>query len=238
MDEPAGSFPSTHWSIIAAAQAQSPEARVALGRLCERYWYPIYAFIRRRVHDRHRAEDLTQDFFEDIVGGTMLKHADPKRGRFRSFLLACCGNHVLSAHRYATAAKRAGSQTILSLDFRHADEQYRLEPADNVDAEQLFNRRWAMGILAETFATLEGEYALRKRSPWFDHLKAYLTGDDDAGYATIAEMVGSTEDAIKKEASRFRQRFAEILREKVGMGLSDPNDVDDEIRQLMAVVSC
>lgn len=230
-----GEFPSTVWGqIVRAGAGDSPEA---LADLCGRYWYPVYAYIRRQVRDAHKAEDLTQGFFGYVLEKEVIAQADPSRGRFRSFLLSCCKHYLLNRDRYERAGKRGGGRPVLSLDFDDAGRRYDREPADPADPEALFRRRWAFTLLEETFAALEGEYRAAGHGALFARLKPALAGDPDAaGYAAIGQAVGMTENAVKKAAQRLRERFGAELRRRVADTVDGPAAVAEEIQDLFAAV--
>lgn len=230
-----GEFPSSQWSQIARAGAG--DAPGALADLCGRYWYPIYAYIRRQVRDAHKAEDLTQGFFTRVLEKEVIAQADPARGRFRSFLLTCCKRYLANRDRDERAVKRGGGRPVLSLDFDDAGQRYDREPADPADPEALFRRRWAFTLLEETFTALEAEYGAAGHGVLFVRLKPALAGDPDAaGYAAIGQAVGMTENAVKKAAQRLRERFGAELRRRVSDTVDGPAGVDDEIQDLFAAV--
>jgi RNA polymerase sigma-70 factor (ECF subfamily) len=233
-----GSFPSSHWSVIVRARDASPEeARIALEDLCRRYWYPLYAYVRRQVGTHHEAEDVTQGFFAHLLQKDVIAEADPARGRFRAFLLSCCKNY-LSKHRRATGAeKNGGHLQKLPLDFENADGRYAREPADLGDAEQLYLRRWALTVLDESFALLEAEYEADGRGELFRHLRPTLTrGEDAQSCAAIGLAVQLSEAAVRKAAQRMRGRFRDVLRRRIGDTVDGPEAVDDELRDLFAAV--
>lgn len=231
-----GAFPSSHWSLIALVGDSDPaRARDALVELCQRYWYPLYVFVRREVGSAHEAEDVTQGFFAHILEHSVIKGADQKRGRFRSYLMSCCKNYLANHRRSARAAKRGGLAIIM--DFSAAASRYALEPVDPVDAEMLYLRRWAFTLLDETFAALEHEYRAEGRPELMALLKPTLSGDVEAQpYAEIGRRLNMSENAVKKAAQRLRARFGEELRSRVEDTVDDPKDAADELRDLFAVV--
>jgi RNA polymerase sigma-70 factor (ECF subfamily) len=231
-------FPTSQWSLIARASAGDVDAgRMALAELCRRYWYPIYAFVRRLVASNHDAEDITQGFFSHLLGSELIAGADRSRGRFRTYLLACCKNYIANHKRAARAEKRGGQTAIVAIDFDDAATRYSREPADPVDAEHLFIRRWALMLLEETIATLQSEYDANGRGDLFARLRPTLTSDPEAAtYATIASELHMTEDAVRKAAQRMRERFRDELRRRIADTVESEDDIADEIRDLFAAV--
>ena len=213
-------------------------ARRALEELCGTYWSPVYAFIRRRDFSPADAEDLTQAFFVHFLESEFVRAADHDRGRFRSYLLKSVSNFLSADRRTQKAQKRGGGVHIQSLDFESGERQYRKETSDSLTAEQLFERRWAVTLLDYTIAQLRGEYEERDRLPLFEALEAHLNGDDSRiPYAQLCETLQMSEDAVKQAARRIKLRYREILRAQIGETVESPEDVDDELRQLLTALS-
>jgi RNA polymerase sigma factor (sigma-70 family) len=231
-------FATTHWSLVAAAQEpDTPAAREALADLCRAYWFPVYAYVRRRGHDRHKAEDLTQAFFARLLEKNDLAAADKTRGRFRTFLLTACQHFLANQHDYARAKKRGGGKVPLSLDFAAAEGRYANEPADPETAERAFERRWALELLDAALAELRAEYVESGRGKLFDTLKGCLAaGGADAAYADLAAELGMTEGAVKVAVHRLRQQYRDRLRSAIARTVADEADVDDEVRDLFAAL--
>jgi RNA polymerase sigma factor (sigma-70 family) len=231
-------FATTHWSLVRAAGGpSSAEAKAALEALCEAYWYPLYAFIRRRGHGPEEVRDLTQAFFATFLEKRFLHAADCRRGRFRSFLMATCANFLGKELERGRALKRGGGRRTFSLDFEAAEGRYLREPADEMTPERLYERRWAMTLLDRVVTRLGEEYALAGKSPLFGRLRGTLTGDHgSATYREIGEELGMTEGAVKVAAHRVRRRFRELLREEISRVVSAPEEIDDEIRLLFEAV--
>jgi RNA polymerase sigma-70 factor (ECF subfamily) len=230
-------FPSSNWSLIAHAAGDDPEpARQALADLCRRYWYPVYAFVRRQLENVHDAEDATQGFFAHLLANNVVAAVDPARGRFRTYLLACCKNYLAKHRRAERAEKHGGRVAILNLDFVWAVARYAREPIDASDPDRLFLRRWAFTLLEETFAELEQEYQADGRSELFARLRSALIDDQAPTYAAIGQEIGMSESAVKKAAQRMRERFGVVLRRRVADTLDDSTTVEDEIRDLFAAV--
>jgi RNA polymerase sigma-70 factor (ECF subfamily) len=214
-----------------------PEARNALAALCETYWYPLYAFVRRQGHAPADAEDLTQGFFTRLLEKGDLRHVGPERGRFRSFLLASIKHFMINQWHRSRAAKRGGARTILPLDFDVAEGRYSREPFHEQTAERLFDRQWALTALDRVRAALAQEAAAVGNSEQFGTLQNYLTGDKPAeSYTEVAKKLGTTEAAVKMAVSRLRRRFHERLREEIAQTVQADSLVDDEIRDLISAL--
>ncbi len=231
-------FATTHWSLVLAARARAePGAEEALASLCHAYWYPLYAYIRRRGRGADEARDLTQEFFARLLEKDFLGQADRTKGRFRSFLLAACGHFLANEHDRARAAKRGGGRRPLSLDGRDAEDRYRVEPADILTPERLFERRWALTLLEEVLARLRADFAARGKERLFDLLRGTLVGERDAPpYREVARRLGMTEGAVKVAVHRLRQQYRDLLREEIGRTVESPEQIDDEIRDLFAAL--
>jgi RNA polymerase sigma factor (sigma-70 family) len=223
---PQRGFATTRWSLVAAAQHQ---ADAALADLCRLYWYPLYAYVRRRGHDAAEAEDLTQGFFARLLEKNGLASVTPDRGRFRSFLLTACQNFLANEHERANALKRGGGR-VVSLD--DADTRYRREPDHGETPERLFERRWALELLDQALRRLRDEYQKKGKAQLFDALKGTLAGGGSAPYAELAATLGLTEGAVKATVHRLRGRYAELLREEIGETVAAPAEIDDEVRAL------
>lgn len=232
-------FETTRWSLVLAAAGRvTPEADRALAALCATYWYPLYAFVRRRGHDPERAADLTQGFFVRLLEKNDFQSLDPARGRFRAFLLAACKHFLANERDWATAQKRGGGCFPVPIDRRDAEGRYLAEPAHNLTPERLFDRRWAILLLDQSLDQLGREYEQAGKGARFERLKCVLTGCEPAGtYAETGEALGMTEAAVKKAAQRLRDRYREILRERIAETVDDPGQVDDEIRALFGVLA-
>lgn len=230
-------FATTRWSLVAAAQdPAAPESRQALADLCAAYWYPVYAYVRRRGHDHHRAQDLTQAFFARLLEKNDLADADRTRGRFRSFLLTACQHFLANQHDHAKAKKRGGGRSHVALDFGGADDRYAREPAHDDTPERLFDRRWALDLLDRALAELRTEYEESGRGKLFEALKGTLTGGADAAYAELARSLDMTEGAVKLAVHRLRQRYRDRLRAAIAETVEKPEDVDEEVRDLFAAL--
>jgi RNA polymerase sigma factor (sigma-70 family) len=236
----AGAFQATQWSLVlAASQPDSTEAREALAKLCGSYWYPVYAFIRRRGYNPEQAKDLTQELFIRLIERRRLQVADRGRGRFRSFLLACV-QHLLSEERKREKAiKRGGQYSFVPLDDILAESRYGSEPADVMSPERLFERRWALTLLDQTLEQLKREYIEADKGLQFDALQLFLSGakDADSSYAEVAVRLNLSDNAVRQAAYRMRCRFAELFRMHVAQTVAGPQELEAELAQLRAVLS-
>lgn len=245
VDDPNSShrrFEPTRWSLVAAAAgtgAAEPTARAALEELCRGYWYPLYAYVRRRGTDADAARDLVQAFFLRLLETGAFAAADPARGKFRTFLLTALTHFQANEWRRDHALKRGGGRAHLSLDFDAGEGRYAreaAEPADRDTPESLFERRWAMALLARATDRLRRDQMAGDRPELGRRLIAVLAGESDASYAAVGAACGTTEGAVKVAAHRLRARYRELLRAEVAQTLADGESVDDELRALFEAV--
>jgi RNA polymerase sigma-70 factor (ECF subfamily) len=232
-------FTTTHWTmVLSARRSDSPQAAEALEKLCRTYWYPLYAYVRRRGHAPHDAQDLTQEFFARLLGNNYLGAVDREKGKFRSFLLASL-NHFLSNERdRANAAKRGGGRTVISLDETVAEGQYQLEPASDVSPEKVFEQRWAVTLLDQAFKRLREEFAAAGKAELFDQLKPFLAeGASSGDYASVGAQLHMTPSAVAVAVHRLRQRYGELVRAEIANTVASPADIEDEMRHLLAVLA-
>jgi RNA polymerase sigma-70 factor (ECF subfamily) len=202
--------------VLAAGGAEAPEATAALENLCRIYWYPLYVYVRRRGYDVHVAQDLVQSFFARLLAKDYLQRADRTRGKFRAFLLTSLQRFLVDEWDHARRLKRGGGQAPISLDGLAADERYKLEPIEPMDAARLYDRRWATTLLELTLQRLGEEETARGRAKHFDELQPFLAGEGQrAGYAEAAERLGLSIAAARMAASRLRGRYRELLREEI-----------------------
>ena len=235
-----GRFATTHWSVVrAAGRPLSPRYQQALGTLCQTYWFPLYAYLRRQGYHTHQAEEYTQAFFARILEKHGLRLADPKRGKFRSFLLAALKHFVGNELDRARAQKRGGGRKVLSLDFENAESQYALEPTHQLSPEKLFERSWALTVLERTMTRLQAESASTNKQELFDHLKVYLTvKKSSVPYREAAAKLKMTEGAVKVSVHRLRRRYRELLRDEIAQTVTTEDEIDEEIRDLFAALTC
>lgn len=205
-----------------------------MAELCRVYWYPLYAFLRRQGHAAHEAEDLTQEFFANLLGRPFLANVDREKGKFRSFLLVSL-KHFLSDQRdRAAAQKRGGGVHVISLDSLDAETRYRLEPAQDLTPEKMFEKQWALSVLEQVLSRLHAELAAEGKAALFEALKETLMGGNAGRYAVIADQLGMTEGAVKTAVHRMRHRYRTLMREEIAQTVAGPEEVDDEIRYLMS----
>jgi RNA polymerase sigma-70 factor (ECF subfamily) len=232
---PPASFQTTHWSLVLrAGQGASPQSHEALEALCRVYWYPLYSFIRRQGHGPEEAQDLTQEFFSQLLARNALALADPAKGRFRSFLLASLKNLLANEWKRGRRQKRGGGATAFSLDAVAAEERFSLEPADSSTPETIYERRWAEALLDRVLTRLHHECDASGRTERFETLKGFLL--DDRGTTSLADAatrLGLSVVAVKGVVHRLRRRCREIFREEVAHTVERPEEVDGEIRQLL-----
>jgi RNA polymerase sigma-70 factor (ECF subfamily) len=232
-------FHTTHWSVVlAAGEEGSEEAGAALSRLCQTYWFPVYAFIRKRGHSPEQAQDFTQEFFAVFLEKNYVAKAARDRGRFRAFLMSSVENFLHNQHDRAQAQKRGGGRTLLSLDYEDAEQRYQIEPVEESDPATIFEQQWAATLLETVLNRMREEFSAEGRAGLFDDLQGHLWGDADSiPYALLAQKSGLTEGNLKTVAHRLRQRCRALLREEITHTVAKPGDVDDELRHLMRIVS-
>ena len=224
--------------MLSAADSRSATAQEALEKLCRTYWYPIYAYLRRRGCGEHDAQDLTQGFFAQLLERRSIQSVEREKGKFRSFLLASLNYYVADERDRANAQKRGGGREVLSLDAQEAEQRYRLEPVDERSPEKIFEHRWAMALLDQVLVRLGQEFAEAGKRELFERLQAFLVeGTGERTYAEVAREMGMTEEAVKKAAQRIRQRYHQLFREEIAQTVASPAEVDEELRHLCQVLN-
>ena len=233
----AAQFATTHWSVVlAAGDGASPESSAALERLCRTYWYPLYAFVRRKGYSVEDAEDLVQDFFSTFLQKGYVERADPARGRFRSLLLTSMQNFLHNAQDRLTALKRGGGQRFFSWDITAVEDRYRAQPGEGLTPEKAYEKRWAATLLQEVLDRVREDFKVTGRAELFEQLKGHLWAEDDAvPYAQLGANLGMTPMALKVTVHRLRQRFGERLREEIAHTVSDAAEVEHEIQYLIGL---
>jgi RNA polymerase sigma factor (sigma-70 family) len=231
-------FATTRWSVVlAAAHNDTTKAQAALEKLCLTYWYPLYAYVRRRGYSAHDAQDLTQGFFAHLLERHSIVAADPNRGRFRSFMLGVMNHFLADEWHRARAQKRGGGATFLPLQFDTAETRYGHEPVDRTTPEQNYERRWAMALLEEVLRRLGDEYKQEGRAELFAELNPCLVGERTAQpYAELAARLGVSEGTVKSAVHRLRQRYRQLLREEIAHTVAEPGEADAELHHLFAVL--
>jgi RNA polymerase sigma factor (sigma-70 family) len=232
-------FATTHWSVVLLAAGNgSADAERALARLCETYWYPLYVYIRRRGHACEDAQDLTQGFFARLLDKNSLDHADPERGRFRSFLLSSVENFLNNEWDRSMAQKRGGGCKTISWDEQDAEGRYLNEPVENMTPQRIFEKRWAGTLLELVLKKMRTEFLVSGRPELFEALKTHLWSDEVAiSYAELAVRLNMTIVAIKVTVHRLRHRYRELLREEISHTVASAEEVNDEIRHLISIMS-
>jgi RNA polymerase sigma factor (sigma-70 family) len=230
-------FPTTRWTlVVAAGDPQRKDARSALVFLCENYWYPLYAYLRRRGHPADQAQDLTQEFFMRVLEGRYLDRANPEKGRFRSFILTSLKFFVADEEDRQRARKRGGG-SLVPLEFSSGESRYQREPGHDETPEHIFERRWALSVLDRVVERLRSEFVQHGRPEHFERLKVFLLEQSDTPYAALASEMKTSEGALKVAIHRLRKRYRELFRQEIEDLVADPADVESELRYLAAVLT-
>jgi RNA polymerase sigma factor (sigma-70 family) len=232
-----GQFNTTHWSVVLlAGQTGAAQAEAALEELCRSYWFPLYAYIRRKGHSPHDAQDLTQEFFARLLDKNYLRLAKKERGRFRAFLLKSLNNFLVNDWVRRTAQKRGGVEAVLPLDQENAERLYNLQE-QSLGPEDLYDKRWALALLERAVDRMRCDYSAAGKGPLFEQLSIWLseegTGDS---YRRAAEALGSTEGALKVAVHRMRHRFREAIRTEIAQTVSTADEIEAELNELMAAL--
>ncbi len=230
-------FTTTHWSVVLEAQGESPAAHEALGKLCQIYWPPILAFLRRQGVGPEEAEDLTQGFFAQLLERKSFDAVRKEKGRLRSYLLGALKYFLTDEQRRAMAIKRGKGQRVISLDELRSGDGIEIEPADPMTAEMIYERRWALTVLERVLSRLKDEYRTAGNAALFDSLKQLLPDEPGSpSQAEIAARLEMNENAVRQAFYRFRQRYQSLLREEIAHTVATPGDIEDELRHLIAVL--
>jgi RNA polymerase sigma-70 factor (ECF subfamily) len=238
-------FETTHWSVIlscADTKEGNDTARKALAQLCKTYWRPIFAFVCRRGYSIPDAQDLTQDFFLMVLEGSLLKRADPSRGRFRSLLLKSLQNFLIDDTIKKHARKRGGDVKLVSWDEWMAEAPSRLSisasEAESWPAEKIFDVRWAATAVEQALRRLGEECEVRGRRRVFDVLSDYLAAErEDVSYQKLSKTLGVPASAVKRLVHQLRVRYRELLREEVAQTVEKPEEIEEELRYLCAALA-
>jgi DNA-directed RNA polymerase specialized sigma24 family protein len=231
-------FPMTHWTdIVAARRDGSASAAEALNRLCSTYWYPIYAYIRRRGHSDADAKDIAQGFFHHVLERNLLGSADRTKGKFRSFLLGSLNYFLANLREFEQAKKRGGGATVLSLDDDSGEERYALEPVDDLSPEKLFERRWALDLHEQAVGQLREDYHRQGKGPLFDRLRPFLSSQTDSGdYQVVARALNMSPGAVTTAVNRLRGRYGEFINAEIARTVASPDEVPSERRYICEVL--
>jgi RNA polymerase sigma factor (sigma-70 family) len=232
-------FATTHWSVVlAAGDRDSESAESALAALSQAYWYPLYAYVRRRSYSPEDAQDLTQSFFAALLQKNYLDRANHERGRFRTFLLSSLENFLANEWDRSTALKRGGGQRTVSWDEQDAEGRYLNEPADEMTPERIFEKRWAVTLLELVMKRMREEFLVGGKAELFEAIKPHLWSEGPAtSYAQLAVQLNMTVVAVKGTVHRLRHRYRDLLRAEIAHTVASPGEVDDEIRHLIKVMS-
>jgi len=231
-------FPVTRWTLVLAAGGKSQgECRAALASLCETYWYPLYAYIRRRGFPAVEAQDLTQQFFLRVLEGRYFDRADPDKGRFRAFLLSCLKYFLSDEMDRCHAQKRGGGMALLPFEISDGEALYQREPFHDETPERIFERRWARALLNRVLERLQEEFIRHGRPEHFHRFKLYLLGQQVVPYAELAQQLEMSEGALKVGIHRLRKRYRDLLRAEIAETVTDASQVDAELQYLAAALS-
>jgi RNA polymerase sigma factor (sigma-70 family) len=238
-NERANWFATTHWSVVlAAARHSTPEAARALETLCASYWYPLYAWLRWQHHGPEDAQDLTQAFFAFLLERDALQTVAPEKGKFRSFLLASLKHFLANERDKARALKRGGHLRIVSIEEAEGEGRFRQEPSRELAPDRAFEQAWAMTLFSGVLARLRDDYVAEGKTALYDALHPYLTDEGGkAPYAETARLLGLGEGTVRMAVLRMRRRFGELLRAEIAQTVAEPEEVDEEIRALLAAVA-
>ena len=236
---PQPAFVTTHWSVVVTAgHSDTPRARDALAKLCQTYWFPLYAYVRRRGQSPEDAQDLTQEFFARLLEKNWVGNADQAKGRFRSFLLSAMNHFLSDEWDRARAQKRGGGVSLVPLQFDTAETRYGLEPVDNITPERSFELRWALTLLEAVLNRLQGEYEREGKADLFAALNPCLVGERTSQpYAELARQMGVSESLVKSAVHRLRQRYRQLLRDEIANTVAASDEVEEELRHLFAVLA-
>jgi DNA-directed RNA polymerase specialized sigma24 family protein len=231
----AGEFTATHWSVVLlAGQGSAP----ALEKLCQKYWYPLYAYVRRRGYEVEDAQDLTQAFFAHLLEKNSLVHADRNKGPFRGFLLMALNRFLANQWHRSQAAKRGGGLCPVPLETGTAEHLYRLEPASDETPEKIYERRWVLAVLDQALARLTQECAAEGKAGLFEQLKQFMSADTGKGeYAAVAARLGMNPETVAVATHRLRHRYGELVRQEIAHTVSGPVELEEELRWMFSVLS-
>ena len=231
---PGDIFATTHWTVVlAAGKRHTPQSDKALQELCKTYWFPLYAYVRRRGHSKEDAEDSVQAFFARFLTKNYLDGLSAERGRFRAFLLASLKNFLANEWKASQRLKRGGGEVELSLDWETADTKFQVAATNEPSPDKAFDREWALALLAKVIERLQTECVVDGKGRLFEQLKVFLAaGKGESAHANVAAALGMEEGAVRVAVHRLRRRYRVLLREEISSTLSDQAMVDEEMRAL------
>ena len=233
-------FATTHWSVVlCAGRSDTTRARDALASLCQTYWHALYAYVRRRGHAPADAEDLTQEFFARLLEQNWIARADQQKGRFRSFLLTALNRFLADEWDKTRAQKRGGGRSAVSLDTEEAERRYCEDSENGITADRIYDRQWALILLANTLKKLEAEFVAADKGSDFETLKPCLLAEHaTTDYGSLAQKLGVNAGAARVAVHRLRKRFRQLYREEISQTLSDSSELEAELRHLAAALAC
>ena len=236
---PGDIFATTHWTVVlAAGRRHTPQFDRALEELCRTYWFPLYAYVRRRGHSKEDAEDSVQAFFARFLEKNYLAGLSAERGRFRAFLLAALKHFLINEWKKSQRIKRGGGEKNLSLDWQTADTKFQVAATSEPSPDKAFDREWALALLAKVIERLQNECAADGKAKLFEQLKIFLTaGNGETAQRETAKALGLEEGAVRVAIHRLRKRYRILLREEISQTLTDPTQVDEEMRALFGAFS-
>ena len=236
---PGDIFATTHWTVVlAAGKRHTPQSDGALEELCRTYWFPLYAYVRRRGHTKEDAEDLVQEFFARFLEKNYLAGLSAERGRFRAFLLAALKHFLANEWDKSQAQKRGGGAAHLSLDWQTADTKFQVAATNEPSPDKAFDREWALALLAKVIERLQQECAADGKAKLFEQLKIFITtGKGALSHADAAKKLGMDETAVRVAVHRLRKRYRQLLRDEISQTLADESQVDEEMRALFGAFS-
>lgn len=232
-------FETTHWSLVVSSREDdSTVRRDSLGELYQAYWYPLFAFLRRKGHPPEQAADYVQSFFVELIDKDFLKAVSPEKGHFRWFLMSAVQRYISKQVEKRSAQKRGGNRRILSLNINDAEQRYRLEPVDGWSAEKLYDRRWALAVLEQALERLRNEQERKGKLELYLALQPTLSGVAMTleQYTEIGDQFGMLAGAVKVAALRLRQKYRDTIREIVAQTVVQTEDISDELDKLLSAL--
>ncbi len=232
-------FDTTHWSMVVSSREPDSEIRRdSLEALCRAYWYPLFAYLRRKGYGPEAAADYVQSFFVELIDKDFLEAVSPEKGRFRWFLMSAVKSFVAKEVEKQSAQKRGGDRQFLSLNVDDAEQRYQLEPVDGWTAEKLFDRRWALAVLHQALETLRSEQEAKGKLELYLALQPTLSGIPMTSeqYTEIGDRFGMLAGAVKVAALRLRQKYRDTIRDIVAQTVIESDRVGDELDELLAAL--
>ncbi len=233
-------FNTTRWHLVTSSQNEDSQVRRdSLSELCKTYWYPLFAYLRRKGNSAEKASDIVQGFFVELIDKDFLAAVSPERGRFRWFLMSAVTRFASKEFAKETAQKRGGGLNVFSLDVDSAEERYQREPVDGWTAEKLFDRRWALEVLSQALTRLRAEHELKGKIELYDSLQTTLAGQPLTGEdcERIGLRLEMSPVAVKVAAHRLKEKYRAALVDIVAQTLDDPASVDSELDTLLQALA-